>query len=278
MNFKGKTALISGGSSGIGFALARALALHGANVWLLARDCERLNSALEAIRSEVKGVSRLGGVLPCDVSDLDQVDRAMSQIIQEVGTPDILINSAGITHPGYVQDIDMEIFRNLMEVNYFGTVYLTKALLPGMIQRGSGYIVNISSMAGYVGAFGYTAYCASKFAVTGFTDALRSELKPRGIKVFIVYPPDTDTPQLAYENQFKPPETRSFSNYQSAKSAESVAAEIIHGMQGGKYVILPGLDNKFWYSIRFCLRNTSYLIMDIMVAHAQRRLNPKASE
>jgi len=277
MSFKGKTALITGGSSGIGLALARALATQGANVWLLARDSKRLDDSLASIQSETDGGCWLCGVLPCDVSHLEEVDQAVSQVVKEAGTPDILINSAGITHPGYVQDLDMEIFRKLMEVNYFGTVHLTKALLPGMIQRGSGYIVNISSMAGYVGAFGYTAYCASKFAVTGFSDALRSEMKPKGIKVSIVFPPDTDTPQLAYENEFKPPETKSFSNVQSAKSADSVAAEILSGMRRGQYVILPGLDNKFWYTIRFTCRNTAYVIMDYLVAKAQRQLKSTSS-
>lgn len=278
MNFNGKTALISGGSSGIGFALARALALQGANVWLLARDCERLNSALEAIRSEVKGVSRLGGVLPCDVSDLDQVYRAMSEIGREIGTPDILVNSAGITHPGYVQDLEMKIFRELMEVNYFGTVYLTKTLLPGMIQRGSGYIVNISSMAGYVGVFGYSAYSPTKYAISGFSDTLRAEMKPYGIKVFIVYPPDTDTPQLAYENKFKPPETKLITGVSALKKPDSVAGEILRGMLRGQYVILPGLDNKLLYTVRFCSRNFVYVVMDSLVAKAQRQLKHKSTE
>jgi NAD(P)-dependent dehydrogenase (short-subunit alcohol dehydrogenase family) len=105
MTFEGKTALITGGSSGIGFALARALALQGANVWLLARDTERLDASLASIQSETNGRCWLCGVLTCDVSCLEQVDQAISHVLKEAGTPDILINSAGITHPGYVQDL-----------------------------------------------------------------------------------------------------------------------------------------------------------------------------
>ncbi len=276
--FEGKTALISGGSSGIGLALARALSSQGANVWLLARDTKRLESSLASIQSETNGGCPLCGVIPCDVSDLTQVDQAISQVLREAGTPDILINSAGITHPGYIQDLELKTFRELMETNYFGTVYLTKALLPGMIERGSGYIVNISSMAGYVGVFGYSAYSPTKFAVVGFTDALRAEMKLLGIKVFIVYPPDTDTPQLAYENQFKPPVTKLILNVQAVKTADAVAAEILRGVERGRYVILPGTDNKFLYSVRFCCRNTAYVIQDFLVARALRQLNSKSAE
>jgi 3-dehydrosphinganine reductase len=220
----------------------------------------------------------LCGILPGDVTDYRQVDKSVSRVISEAGTPDILINSAGITHPGYVQDLELKHFRDQMEVNYFGTVYLTKALLPGMIERGSGYIVNISSMAGFVGVYGYSAYSPSKFAVTGFSDTLRSEMKPYGIKVFIVYPPDTDTPQLAYENEFKPPETKSITGVSALKTADSVAEEILRGMRRGRYVILPGLDNKLLYTVRFCTRNTVYVIMDYLVARAKRQLNNKRQD
>ncbi len=118
----------------------------------------------------------------------------------------------------------------MMAVNYFGTLHVVKTVLPGMLARGSGHIVTISSLAGVVGVFGYTAYGASKYAVRGFSDALRAELKPQGIGVSIVYPPDTDTPQLAYEKLYKPPETKAITEVGGMIPAEKVAQAIVHGV------------------------------------------------
>ena len=108
---------------------------------------------------------------------------AVIQVSEKSGPPDLLVNSAGVAHPGYFQELDLNIFHWMMEVNYFGTVYMTKEVIPSMLKRGSGYIVNISSMAGFVGTFGYTAYGGSKFAVRGFSDVLRAEMKIHGIGV-----------------------------------------------------------------------------------------------
>jgi 3-dehydrosphinganine reductase len=194
-------------------------------------------------------------------------------MIQSVGMPDLVINSAGVAHPGYVQDIDLKIFHWMMDVNYFGTVNVIKALLPGMIERGSGYIVNISSMAGLIGLFGYSAYGASKYAVRGFSDVLRSELKPHGIGVSVVFPPDTDTPQLAYEKQFKPAETRALTGTSRMTSAEIVAQSVLHGIEKGKYLILPGMENKLIYRLSNLFSDAVYPLLDWLIAQAQRKNN-----
>lgn len=267
-HWQGKVALITGGSSGIGMEVARLLAGQGAQVWILARREEQLRSALEATPC---GPDQFCGIISADVSDWEQVTTAVAQVEQEVGLPDLVVNSAGVVHPGYFQDLDLDVFRWMMEINYYGTLYVCKAVVPGMIARGSGHIVNISSMGGLVGAFGYTAYGASKFAVTGFTEALRSELKPLGVKVSIVFPPDTDTPQLEYENQYKPAETKAISSNVGIKTAEEVAYEIVHQVERGRYAIMPGFESKIWYWIsRFLGSNRNY-VMDWMVARAQRQ-------
>jgi len=127
----------------------------------------------------------------------------VEHVSAQAGVPDLLVTQPH--HPSRVcarpQPGD---FPRDDDVNYFGIVYITKAALPGMLQRGSGHIINIASMAAVIGAFGYSAYGASKFAVRGFSDVLRSELKPLGIRVSIVFQSDTDTPQLAYEEPFRP--------------------------------------------------------------------------
>jgi 3-dehydrosphinganine reductase len=118
----------------------------------------------------------------------------------------------------------------MMEVNYFGTLYAMRAVVPAMISRRSGAIVAISSVAGMVGVFGYTAYSPAKFAVRGLMESLRQEMKPYNIAVSIVYPPDTDTPQLAYENQFKPAETARISGVIKPISADKMARAIVRGI------------------------------------------------
>ena len=111
-----------------------------------------------------------------------------------------------------LQDLEPELFRQLMDVNYFGTVNVVRAVVPSMIERRRGSIVGVSSAAGLVGVFGYSAYTPTKFAVRGFLETLRAELAPYGIHVGCSFPPDTDTPQLADEEQYKPKETKAIAS------------------------------------------------------------------
>jgi len=261
-----KLVLITGGSSGIGLALAHKVAAAGAHVWLFARRLEQLEQARLALR-EYPGRANF---VPVDVSNWSDVQEAISVVQREAGVPDLLISSAGVTHPGYVQDIPVEIFREMIEINYMGTVHVVKAVLPGMLKRRSGYIVNISSAAGFLGVFGYTAYGASKFAVRGFTEALRAELKPEGIGVSLAIPPDTDTPQLAYENRFKPHETKALAGNAGLLSAERVADEVLNGVRNGRYLILPGLETKVIYRLAGLVGGAVYPIMDYLIAAARR--------
>jgi len=277
-SWQGKTALITGGSSGIGLAVARSLAEQGANVWLLARGVERLKSALESMKCHQ---TQHCGIISADVSDWDQVSAAVDQIESETGVPDLVVNSAGVAHPGYFQDLGIEVFHWMMDVNYFGTVYICKAVVPGMVARGSGHIVNISSGAGFIGRYGYTAYGATKYAIRGFTDVLRSELKPLGIKVSIAFPPDTDTPQLTYEQEFQPPETKALAGIASlisptwedkstTLSPEEVADSIMKDVERGRYMILPGFEIKLLYWLDRIFGSGIYPIFDWLIARAQR--------
>ncbi len=267
-SFNGRLALITGGSSGIGLALAKALVQEGARVWLVAR---RKNVLEETIKTPPFSSNGGAGIFSADVSDFEQAQAAVDGVIREAGVPDLLINSAGVTHPGYVQEIPLEIFHQLMDINYFGTVHMVKAVLPHMLKRGSGHIVNISSAAGFLGVFGYSAYGATKYAVRGFSDVLRAEVKPLGIRVSIVFPPDTDTPQLAYENQFKPFETREISGTAGVLSADQVARMTLNGVRRGKYIITPGTETSVLYRLSGLLGNAVYPIMDRMVAQARRK-------
>lgn len=270
-SFNYRVILITGGSSGIGLSLARYLAEEGAHVWLLARREDALKAAYESL-STARGQKH--GWVSADVTKWEQVQAAVERIHREAGVPEILINAAGSARPGYVQELPLEAFYEMMSLNYFGTVHTVKALLPSMLERGRGYIVNISSGAGFLAPFGYADYVPSKYAVRGFSDSLRLELKPLGIRVSVVFPPDTDTPGLANENKTKPYETlEAFSS--KVVSADSVAKSILKGMHRGQYVILPGSEISLYYRLVFLAGNAIYPLMDTILAQAQKK-KPKS--
>jgi 3-dehydrosphinganine reductase len=269
MDFHGIRALITGGSSGIGLALSQQLAAEGANVLILARDRDRLTQAAESIRASRASANQTVETLSADVADLEWVQEALAPLTTPDRLPDLLINSAGAAHPGYAEELGLDIFHWMADVNYYGTVHVTQTLLRPMVQRGSGKIVNIASVAGFLAVYGYTAYGASKFAVRGYSDALRAEMKPKGIDVSIVYPPDTQTPQLEYENQFKPAETKALAGNVDAMSPEEVAAAILKGVQRKRYAIIPGMEGKLLYWLSGALGTSLYPLMDWMVSRAQ---------
>lgn len=269
--FADKSVLITGGSSGIGLALARQLVVQGAHVCLLARDVQKLENARQQLETLRVNAQQRIAVLAADVSENASLSPVLSNWIAADGVPDVLINSAGVARPGYFEELTEEIFRWMMDVNYHGTVNTIRCVLPGMIARKSGQIINFSSIAGVIGVFGYTAYGGSKYAVRGFSDALRAEMKPKGIRVSIVFPPDTDTPQLAWEDQFKPFETRSISGTAKPISADKVAAAVLKAAARGKYAIAPGFEAGYMYFAGTRLGGLIYPIMDAMVRSAQKK-------
>jgi 3-dehydrosphinganine reductase len=264
-------ALITGGSSGIGLALAKKLVQSGTDVCLLARDEAKLANAKTALSTLKVTPDQQILTLSCDVTDYDLLQKRLTPFVEEHGSPDLVINSAGVTYPGYFQKLDVETFHWLMDINYYGTVHILKLLTPGMIERGAGTILNISSQAGFAGVFGYSGYSASKYAVRGFSDVIRSELKPLGIQVSVAFPPDTETPQLAFEEPLKPYETRFIAVTTKVQSADAVAEEILRKMDKGNYIIIPGFDGKLVYRALNLLGNLVYPLMDILVRTAQKK-------
>lgn len=274
----GKIAIVTGGSSGIGKAIACGLAERGMDVWLLAQRKDILEAARGEVEAHRKSPDQKIHSYSVDVSQLDQVHSAITHITTTSGTPDLLVNSAGVTHPGYLEKLDINIFNWMMEVNYFGTVYITKEVLPAMIKRGSGYILNIASLVGYIGGIGYSAYGASKFAVHGFTDALRQEMKVYGIGVSILYPSDTDTPQLAYENAFKPVEVKALASLAGAMKPGAVAKIAIKGIERGQYTIISAFESKFWIWLYHLSPSLLFFIVDSIIADAVKKKNSNGSK
>jgi len=236
----GAHVLITGGSSGIGLACARLAIERGARVSLLARRPDVLDDAAESLRATGGQVA----VAAADVADAAQAGAAVTTLTDALGPVDIAICSAGQTRPGYFQELEPALFRQLMDVNYFGMVNVVRAVVPSMIERRRGSIVGVSSAAGLVGVFGYSAYTPTKFAVRGFLETLRAELAPYGIHVGCSFPPDTDTPQLAEEEQYKPKETKAISGTIKPLSAERVAANILDGIEKERFAMIPDVQTR----------------------------------
>ncbi len=240
MMFQGKNIIITGGSSGIGRGLALRLAEEGANLALVARDPEKLSRTREEILSHSSYSGSRVEIFSCDITEAEKVGQVMNNIAGEIGSPDYLFNSAGILIGDYFENLPRDNFQEMMNTNFFGTLHFIKAVLPHFKKKGSGHIINISSISGVIGVFGYASYCASKFAVVGLTEALRAELKPQGISVHLVLPPEVNTPMLAKVNQSRPIENKMLARTMSSLSVEQVVDVILKGVAKGRYLIIPG--------------------------------------
>jgi short-subunit dehydrogenase len=176
MTFEGKRVWITGASSGIGAGMARAFGGAGATVVLSGRNEAALREVAAGIQQSV--------ILPFEVTDF----AILPAVVDHAGPVDILVNNAGISQRGLGEDTVMEVYRQIMEVDFFAPVALTKLVLPAMLARGAGHVAVTASVAGKVGSPQRTGYCAAKHAVMGFFDALRTEVEHRGVKVTTIVP------------------------------------------------------------------------------------------
>jgi len=270
--WSGKWIVISGGSSGIGLALAKRLAGAGSNLWLIARRREGLQTALEQVQASAPSPAQAFGFSAVDLTEADQAQQAAAEVLAKAGRVDVLINSVGAAHPGYVQELPLDIFHWMMAANYFAPLYLIKALLPHFIAQRSGHIINIASAAALLGVFGYSAYGAAKYALVGFTEVLRAEMKPYHIRVSIVFPPDTQTPQLEYENRFKPAETKAISGNAAQLTPDQVAQAILQQAARGHYAIFPSADVRLIYwLVKLLPQPLLFAALDTMARKGQKQ-------
>jgi len=230
-------AIVSGGSSGIGLAVARRLLTLGHRVILLARDPDRLEAARLALDPSENGSVTVD---PVDVTDAEACRATIEAVLLRWRRIDWLVTSAGQVEPALFLEADEAEFERLMAVNYFGTLNLVRPVARHMATRGEGRITLVSSAAAFAGVAGYAAYGASKFAVRGLAETLHVELAPLGISVGLAMPPDTDTPQLAGEALKRPEATRRISAGGGVLSADQVAEAIISGALAGRFLLAPG--------------------------------------
>lgn len=198
-DFRDQVIVVTGASSGIGQATAQAFAAAGARVALLARRRDRLEEVAEACRAQ--GGEALA--VPADVTERDQVRAAFAAIDERFGCPDVVVNNAGLLIPAPVQEIDPADLDRMLRVNLFGAVFVMQESLRRMRPRGAGCLVNMASLAGRRGAAQLGGYSATKFALVGLTEALRSELEHDPVHVALVLPGVVDTPMVdAFDHEF----------------------------------------------------------------------------
>jgi 3-dehydrosphinganine reductase len=169
----------------------------------------------------------------------------MSSIEKDMGTPGILINSAGVLRESYFENQSLETFREVMDINYYGTLHCIKAVLPYFKRNGGGRIVNIASVAGLIGVFGYAAYCSSKHALCGLTSTLRAELRPQNIYCHVVCPPEFESPMVDELNTYRTEENKMLAHTIPVMKPEAVADAIIRGLEKNRYMIIPGTISRF---------------------------------
>ena len=249
--FMDNTAIVCGGSKGIGKETAKEIVQLGGSVCLIARSRESLESTAREIEGIKRGDSQFVETIACNAADEERLRPRLTDFVDRHGVPDYLINCVGYARPKYVQDLTLEDFRERMEANYYGQLVPILILLPYLMEAGKGHIANVSSMMGYFGIIGYAAYAPTKFAIVGLTEALRHELKPYNISCSMLYPPDTDTPGFKKENETKPPECAELSAGAKMLSAQEVAEVFVEGILKKQVDIMPGEARMVWRLKRF---------------------------
>lgn len=240
-----KTAFITGAGSGIGRSLAHALAKSGCSVFITDINAENLAKVAEELRLMQANVHER--VL--DVSDKDDVFRAVDEATKKLGSIEGMFNNAGISFSNLVDEMEYDDFERVMDIDFWGVVHGTKAVLPQMLARGGGHIVNISSIFGIVGVPSQGAYCAAKHAVKGFNESLFYELKDTGVKVHSVHPGGVDTGIIKHgvhkkniDGDIDADELAKQFKADAKSTPEEAAKVILDGVAKSRYRILVGND------------------------------------
>ncbi|MBJ7357211.1 SDR family oxidoreductase [Nocardioides sp.] len=235
-------AFVVGGSEGIGLAVAQRLAARGTEVAVFGRSADKLRAARESL-----GATAYTGQL--DVTDAAATTAVLDRAVDDLGTPDLVVTTAGFARAEWFHEAPLDNVRAMMETNYLGTVHVCHALVPHLVAAGRGTIVTTSSMAGVTGVFGYAGYSASKFAVVGFSEALRRELRPHGVHVATLCPPNTRTPGFDEENRTKPAEVLAAEEKVRTLEPEQVADHLLKVLPSQPRLVIPSLDGRLGHAV-----------------------------
>ena len=234
MNFKDKVIVITGASSGIGEASAEEFAKRGANIVLVARRKDKLEKVEKSLtKYPVKILSVI-----CDVSEKEQVKQMVEKVLETFPQVDVLVNNAGFVIYGKVEELSIEDVESQMKTNYFGTIYCTKLFLPHFLKQNSGHIVNVASVGGSFGVPGIATYCATKFALLGFSEGLHHELHETNVGVTVV------SPIMVRTNLFNHPSFKNFTKRATgiSLSAETVAKAVIKAADSPRLeIVVPSV-------------------------------------
>ena len=245
MDFKNKVVLITGASSGIGKQTAIEFAKLGSSIILVARR----KNKLEQVENELKQFNVNTLVCVCDVSKKDQVDELSKIVLQKFDSVDILVNNAGFAIYGLVSDLSINEIESQMETNYFGMIYCVKNFLPLMLKKKSGHIVNVASVGASFSVPGVSSYCATKFAMLGFSEGLKHELYGTGVGLTVVSPIMVRTPL------FEHPSFTNFSKFSTgvSLSSETVAKTIIKASNSSRLeIVVPSVARAvIWFKQTF---------------------------
>ena len=273
--WSGKRVLITGASSGLGLAIAELLAARGVHVALVARDRARLEAAQEAASTARSDPGTKLLAYSCDVSNWDEMSAVATRAEAELGPIDVLAACAGFCTPGRFTELAVTEFEDHVAANLLGVIYASRAVAPQMMTRGRGHIAMVGSMGGLVGVYGYSAYSAAKFGVTGFAEVLRCEMKPHGIGVSLLCPPNMETPGYARELAIEPPETAAINGIAKVSAPEDIARVFLRGIERNHFLILPGLSNKLLYRVEGLWPELFFAIFDGTVTRVRREASTR---
>ena len=259
-----KRVFITGGATGLGKSLAAEFLSRGAIVTIVSRNAKHLEDASRELIQTCKVPEDHVKYAVCDVTNSQSVVEALAGEV-----PDVVVTSAGLSHPGRFVEMcegSDDAFRREMDLNYFGTLNVVRAVVPGMVQRGSGSLMLVSSALGFVGCPGYATYAPSKYAVRGLADTLRLELAPHGIDVHIVFPSNMVTPGFKEEMKTKPPEARMIDERAHNQTPESSAAWVYARYAAGDYGICNNADLDAIYMTAAAANPSASPVADFLMA------------
>ena len=271
---KDKNVLIAGASEGIGASIAKVLAQEGADLILIARrqkPLEKLRSQLQKQYPHQKFY-----ILSADLSDHKKVRKVFQKISGSISKLQGLVNNVGYSRPQYFEKTPIHEFEDHISTNYLSAVFCTWEALP-YLEDGA-FITFTSSVAGYMGVFGFSAYSGAKFALFGFAETIEQELYSRKIKVSVLCPPDTQTPGFEKESKTKPYESKKISEGASLMHPDDVAKKFLRGLKKNKFLIVCNFQSWLYYRLHALFPGLVRFTMRYLTNHYSKKANKKYSK